>query len=215
MNDVVSVVLFGWIPAVLAMYAAMPARRAVIVSYVVAAMFLPVYRFQTTGNFGKETATSMIALPAVLLFDASRLFRFRPSLMDVPMLAFCLIPMASSIHNGLGAYDGASAVLRQTLLWGVPYFMGRLYLTDLAAHREAALTLAAGALVYVPLCLLEMKMSPQLHHMLYGFHPHEFVQSMRMEGYRPVVFMDHGLSVALWMACGSLAAAWLWYTGAA
>lgn len=215
MNETfISVVLFGWIPVVLVMFVAMPPRRAVVAAYVAAAMFLPVYRFKTTGNYGKETATSIILLAAVAILDPTRLARFRPSLADLPMIVFLLVPLASSINNGSGAYDGASAMLRQILFWGTPYLMGRLYLTDPPAHREMALALAAGALIYVPLCLYEMKMSPQLHLMLYGYHPHEFVQSIRMEGYRPVVFMDHGLSVALWMVCGSLAALWLWYSGA-
>jgi len=39
-------------------------------------------------------------------------------------------------------------------------------------------------------------MSPQLHSSLYGYFPHSFAQQKRFGGFRPVVFMGHGLWVA-------------------
>ena len=63
-----------------------------------------------------------------------------------------------------------------------------------------------GALIYVPLCLFEIKMSPQLHKLVYGFQQHAFYQTKRFGGYRPMVFMQHGIMVALWMAAGTLMA---------
>ncbi|NJL30322.1 MAG: hypothetical protein HC898_01090 [Phycisphaerales bacterium] len=56
-------------------------------------------------------------------------------------------------------------------------------------------------------------MSPQLHNMLYGFHQHNFLQQMRDGGFRPMVFMQHGLMVALWMAAATLAGLVLWRCG--
>jgi hypothetical protein len=53
-------------------------------------------------------------------------------------------------------------------------------------------------------------MSPQLHRMIYGFHQHSFLQHIRGSGYRPMVFMQHGLMVATFMATGTLVAYWLW-----
>jgi len=53
-------------------------------------------------------------------------------------------------------------------------------------------------------------MSPQLHTQLYGFFQHEFAQMVRSDGYRPIVFTEHGLVVALWMAMASIAAAGSW-----
>src|SRR5439155_21163091 len=67
-----------------------------------------------------------------------------------------------------------------------------------------------GGLVYVPLCWFEVRMSPQLHVWVYGVRHHAFVQQMRDGGYRPMVFMQHGLMVAMWMAMTSLIGCWLW-----
>ena len=53
-------------------------------------------------------------------------------------------------------------------------------------------------------------MSPQLHRLLYGYHQHSFIQQVRDSGFRPMVFMQHGLMVATFMATGTLVAYWLW-----
>ena len=55
--------------------------------------------------------------------------------------------------------------------------------------------------------LLEVRLSPQLHRWIYGFFPHSFAQMMREGGFRPVVFMGHGLLVAIFTALCALAAA--------
>ena len=57
---------------------------------------------------------------------------------DIPVVVWCLVPMASSLTNGLGAYDGASFILQRVLMWGVPYFIGRLYFNDPQSLRELA-----------------------------------------------------------------------------
>jgi hypothetical protein len=74
--------------------------------------------------------------------------------------------------------------------------------------------MVVGGLLYLPLCLFEMQMSPRLHSIVYGYHQHSFGQHIRGDGYRPKVFMQHGLATALWMATASLVGVWLWMTGA-
>jgi hypothetical protein len=130
------------------------------------------------------------------------------------MVMFCIAPFCSSIANNLGPYDGLSTALDQTATWGMPYFLGRLYLNNLSAIREMAIGIFFGALSYIPFCLWETRFSPQLHRIIYGFQPHlDFAQSIRLGGYRPSVFMYHGLMVAGWMMAGTLIAFWLWRTG--
>ncbi|MDC7223945.1 MAG: hypothetical protein PQJ60_09405, partial [Spirochaetales bacterium] len=53
-------------------------------------------------------------------------------------------------------------------------------------------------------------MSPQLSRWIYGFHGHAFIQHIRGNGYRPMVFMQHGLMVSLWMASGTLVSLSYW-----
>jgi len=201
------------VPVLFAMF---KPRRAVLIAFLFAWLFLPQGAITLPGlpDLTKVTATSFGALLGVVIFDAGRLIRYRFSWVDIPVIAWCLAPMASSITNKLGAYDGASEVLAQLATWGVPYLIGRLYFDSLAAMRELALAIVVGGLIYVPLCAFELRMSPQLHRLVYGYHPSEFVMTLRFGGYRPMVFMQHGLMVGLWMVSAALVAYWLWLSGA-
>jgi hypothetical protein len=50
--------------------------------------------------------------------------------------------------------------------------------------------------------------------MIYGVNAFEdWGQARRLGGWRPVVFMQHGLMVGLWMMTAALIAVWLWQTG--
>lgn len=214
MTAAVPIALFGWIPAVLILFALLPPRRAVIASFLIAWLFLPMagYHFEGLPNYTKATATSYGVLLGIIFFDFTKFSQFRPRLVDLPMALWCLVPFATSISNELGLYDGFATSVDQIITWGLPYFIGRLYFSDLDGLRELAIGIVLGGLIYIPLCLYEVRMSPQLHNMLYGFHPHSFKQQIRYGGYRPMVFMQHGLMVAMWMSSATVLAYWLWWS---
>ena len=210
------IVMIAWIPLVIGLFAVMAARRAVIASFLCAWLFLPMIGYELPGlpDYTKMSATCVGVLLGVALFDGARLLSFRPRLIDLPMAAWCLCPFASAISNGLGPYEGVSAMLANAIAWGLPYLIGRLYFSDLAGLRELAAGVFIGGLIYMPLCLFEIRMSPKLHDIVYGFHQHSFGQTLRFGGWRPTVFMQHGLMVGMWMAAASLIGLWLWLTGA-
>lgn len=205
------IALFGWIPAVLLLFAAMPSRRAVVASFMLAWLFLPMMSVPLPGlpDFSKMAATSYGVLLGTLIFDSDRFATFRPRWVDIPMAVWCVVPFFSSIANGLGWYDGLSTTLSQAVLWGMPYFIGRLYFRELADFRDLAVVVFVGGLIYVPLCLWEIKMSPRLHQDVYGFLQHSWGQTKRGGGWRPMVFMQHGLMVGMWMASATLVGFWL------
>ena len=72
--------------------------------------------------------------------------------------------------------------------------------------RALAAGIVAAGLVYVPFCLFEVKQSPQLHVIVYGYMPHDFGQQVRFGGYRPMVFLGHGLLVAFFMSTAMILA---------
>lgn len=215
MSPLVPIVMYGWIPVVIYLFSRFPAQRAVIISFIIAWSFLPQaeYTFSGIPDYTKMSATCYGILLATVIFDLKRLSSFRPSWLDLPMLVWCLVPLASSLSNGLGLYDGLSSSLSQTVIWGTPYFLGRIYLNNLSGLRQLATGIFLGGLLYVPLCLYEARMSPQLHRMLYGFHARGFVMTIRLGGYRPTVFMRHGLTVAMWMMSATLIGIVLWRSG--
>lgn len=210
-NSLTPLALMGWFPATLAFFVLFPACRAVTVSFIAGWMFLPVieYKIAAFPPFDKTAVISLAVLLGVLLFDTGRLLRFRPRWLDIPMLVVCLCPMGSSLSNDLGPGDGLTESLKETMLWGLPWLIGRLYFTEPKALRELAVGLFVGGLVYAPLCLWEIRMSPQLHYQMYGFHQHSVFQHMRYGGWRPMVFMQHGLMVGLFMTAATLSGLWL------
>ena len=210
------IIMFSWIPVVLFLFTRFEPRQAAIIAFLGAWMFLPMAKYPIPGmpDYTKMSATCFGIFFAALLFDSTRLGTLKFGWPDAPMLAWCLCPLFSSLANGLGLYDGIASVIQQSAKWGLPYLVGRMYFGSLAGLRQYAVGMFAGGLVYAPLCLYESRMSPQLHHMFYGFTQSAFDQSFRYGGWRPMVFMEHGLMVGMWMASASLLGLWLYRSGA-
>jgi hypothetical protein len=197
------------------LFAYLPARRAVITGFVAGWLFLPAasYSYKGFPDYTKISAITFGVMMGIALFDTDRLMKWRPRWIDLPMLIWCLCPLASSVLNDLGFYDGLANVLKHTLHWGIPYFVGRLYFSNPVAMRELAIGILMGGLIYMPLAWWEMRMSPQLHNIIYGFSPALFVHTIRGGGYRPMVFMNGGLAMGLWMAGASAVVLVLWRSG--
>jgi len=88
----------------------------------------------------------------------------------------------------------------------LPFFLGRRYLATEAAQKTALQVLVGFGVFYSFLALFEVRMSPQLNNWLYGFFPHSFSQHIRGGGYRPLVFLPHGLWLAIFLSMSTLAA---------
>jgi hypothetical protein len=208
-------VLIIWFPIVLLLFATVKPRRAVIVANVAAMLVLPNGGFVLPGlpDYSKTSGTSAAVLLGIVLFDFQRLVNFRPRWFDLPVVVWCGSYLVSSMSNDLGIYDGLSSATFQVLLWGVPYLTGRLYLTDLAGVRELTTAMIVGGLIYLPLCLYESKFSPVLEGKIYGMASQPYALPRFGLGYRPIVFMNTGLALGMWMIAVALAAYWRWFCG--
>lgn len=215
MNPLVYLAMYGWIPLVLYLFKRFPVQQALVISFIGAWLFLPQASFPLIGlpDLTKMSATCYGILLATFIYDAQRFKKFEWSWVDIPMGIWCFCPFISSILNDSGPYDGFSTALAQTVIWGFPYFLGRLYLGTLGGLKQLAEGIIMGGLLYAPLCLLESRASPQMHNWIYGFHAHSFEQTIRLGGFRPTVFMEHGLMVGVWMMTATLMAIWLWRAG--
>jgi tetratricopeptide (TPR) repeat protein len=204
--------LLGAAPMALLLFAFMPARRAVVTGAIGTWLFLPVVSLDLPGfpDYSKATAATAGILLGTLIFETNRLLAFRFRWFDLPMLIWSVCPIASSISNDLGIYDGLSAVFLQTTSWFLPYLVGRLYLTDVEGLRELGLGMIIGGLCLVPLCLFEFKQSPVLQTIIYGFGRWE---GTRFGGYRPRIFFKNSLECGLWMNAVTLVAWWFWRAG--
>ena len=215
MKPTVTLMLWGWIPFVGILFCYFNTRRAVIAAYVLAWLFLPNYTIEFSGlpEINKVTVATIGVLMGIAIFDRFCFERWKFSWMDGVALLWCATTVFASLANDLGLYDGLSAFKDAILVWFIPYGIGKLYLQDWKAAKELLWGIFLGGLLYVPFCVVEILMSPQFHNWVYGFHPHEFQQSIRGNSYRPVVFMKHGLMVGMWMMSASFAGVVLWVCG--
>jgi hypothetical protein len=213
MTILVPITLFGWIPCVLLLFMWMPPRHAVITALMIGWLFLPAATFQLPGipDYSKMMATSAGILLAALIFDTETLLAFRPKWYDLPMVVFCLCPFVTNSNENIDVYDSFSWSVNQVITWGLPYFIGRVYFTDAQAVRELAIGFFISGLIYIPICVFEMRMSPQLSKWIYGFD--SGFSGSRLGGWRPAGFLASGLMLGMWMISASLSGLWLWYTG--
>ncbi len=208
--------LWLWLPLVLVLFLLVPARRAVVGALIGSWLFLPQLEIpiQFIPNYTKVSATSYALLLGALLLDPRRsLFKFRPVWPDIPMGLFLFSGFISSFTNNLGAYDAFAMLLQRSVQYGIPYLLGRCYFQNADDAKEFCKGILLGGLLYVPLCMYEFRMSPQLHRIFYGFSPFtDFSMAQRWGGFRPTVFMQHGLMVGVWMATAAATSFWLWRT---
>lgn len=102
-------------------------------------------------------------------------------------------------------YDGFS-VLLETIMVILPLLLARKFLSSPDMHLMILKVLVFAGLAYSLLVLIELRLSPILSLWIYGFFPHSFLQHIRGDGYRPIVFMPHGLVLAIFMMASAVAA---------
>ncbi len=213
---ITSLVMYAWFPFTLGLFLLMPPKRAVLWSLFLAFLFLPMARYPLPGfpDYTKTTATVGAIFAGIILFDLSRITSFRPRWFDLPYVAFTFVaPFGASISNDLGPYDGVSESIMWIATWLLPYLIGRMYFTTIEDVRTIVICMIFGALAYVPICLFEIRFSPQLHNWIYGFHQHHFGHAIRAGGFRPRGFMQSDLLTGMWMCSGAMICFWVWRSG--
>jgi hypothetical protein len=107
-------------------------------------------------------------------------------------------------------YDVVHNLINVGLSCVVPFVLGAAMFRDQNDLRVLFRVLAGAAIVYGFLMVIELRLSPQLHNWVYGFFQHSFKQMKREGGFRPIVFMRHALTVAVFTMMGVTAVAALY-----
>lgn len=84
--------------------------------------------------------------------------------------------------------------------------MAAKFLAHPQHQRVLILALVIAGLIYSVPTLFEIIMSPQLHQRVYGISNVDWLQTVRGDGFRPVVFLNHGLRLSLFLSLSALAA---------
>ena len=108
------------------------------------------------------------------------------------------IEEANRFIPGLTYYDLFSVILSKYLLL-LPFILGLQLIRTREDQIKVFSVLLVAGLYYSLLALIEIRLSPQLHNWIYGFFPHTWGQQVRYGGFRPVVFLGHGLWVSIFL----------------
>jgi O-Antigen ligase len=231
MPEAIPFVLWSWVPITLLLFWKLAPARAAALSLVGGWLFLPTARFADdvagvafpywimpaclpSDYWTTKARVIGVALSlGVMAFDPKVWLRFRPSFFDLPILGWCLVPLVSGLANSLYPTEALANLVYQTLAWGVPYLIGRLYFFNPAGLEILAREIVGGGLAYLPLCAIEFVIGPRFYEILYGFQPYRTQGMVRYLGYRPIVFLEDGNELGIWLAASGLTASWLWRSG--
>lgn len=189
--------------------------------------FFPVY--------GKAMAVAVPALLIALLIirrqksppksgSAVENFHFQPGWVpQSPLIRLCFLgllisPLLTALTNPdaliyplrtiprFAPYDAAAGIAG-VIITLLPFLLARKFLARPEDQKTLLTVICVAALLYSLPTLWEARMSPQLNSKIYGFFPHDWRQHQRDGGYRPLVFLEHGLRLGLFLSIGILATA--------
>jgi hypothetical protein len=234
-NAFAYLVFFSWPLVAVLLFAAQPPARALAAAIIAGYLLLPervAVDFPMIPTINKVMMINLTAaLVSVLALRRQR--QVAGARTDLPplglskwlfgaLLALTLAtPFATVLTNGepviagpryipgMSLYDSVSRMM-STAIGVVPFVLGMWLLRTVDAQMELLRVLVIAACAYACLALFEVRMSPQLSNWIYGFFPHSFLQHMRGGGFRPVVFLHHGLWLGIFLCMAVLAACTLW-----
>lgn len=220
-------VLFSWPIVALVLFKKYRAPVAILATMIGGYLLLPT---RTSLDLPLLPALNKSTIPVLSVFAVAFLLKVAPNppqgarrilthspLANILLLALLISPFATVFTNldtlrygptviqAMRPYDAFSNTLTSIMIL-LPFILGYRFL---GAPREITTILYAlmiGALAYSVLALYEIRMSPQLNRMVYGFFPHNWLQHMRGGGFRPLVFLEHGLRLSLFFVMALLAA---------
>ncbi len=201
----------------------LPVGRAIIASLLVAYLFLPPppagFDFPLLPPLTKETIPSLAMILACLILYRDRITLMPETIIGrVLVITFVCSPLATVLTNAEPVFWGQmalpalklreafSTMLQQALLIA-PFLMARNFLRNPDDHRDILKALFIGGMVYSVLMLIEVRLSPQLNIWVYGYFQHNFDQMIRFGGFRPIVFLYHGLWVSFFAMTAVVSAA--------
>lgn len=117
-------------------------------------------------------------------------------------------PMLTTFTNPDTLFDGINVRPNMSITQGMgdtllvfmqllPFLLGYRWLSDMRGAELVLRGLVFGILCYTLPMLFELRFSPQTNIIVYGYFQHDFIQTIRYGGYRPIVFLEHPLWVAL------------------
>jgi len=220
-NALAYLMLLVWPVIALVLYQRLSPTRALIWAILGAYMLLPpiaTFNLPAVPDFDKFSIANLCALVFTLFVLRERVPVLPQNWIGRGLIAmFVLTPFATTITNpdvipivtgdvpALRMYDSVAYISSQ-LIALIPFVLARRFLGTAEGMRALVGSLVVAGLIYSVPMVLESRLSPQLNIWVYGFFQHDFSQSMRGGGFRPMVFMPHGLWVAFFALMAAMSA---------
>jgi hypothetical protein len=201
--------LFGWPVIVLFFVNRYSVKKAILWSITGAVLLLPekfIIDLPLLPPLEKISITTL-TLFFTLILSGKKLKIFQPGKINNLLIFYFFTVFISAELNNFPIYIGgtflpslthydAFSLLVRFFIEFLPFVLGRRFFNDLDDNEYLFKTLTTAGLFYSVLMLFEIRMSPQLHTWIYGYSPASFIQNMRAGGFRPIVFVGHGLPLA-------------------
>jgi len=212
--------LFGWPFVCLILFIALPLELAAISSLLGGFLLLP-SNFQVDLPLLPPLDKTSVAAVSTLLLCWMKGSTQRPPrqswVITLLSVVYIVTPLFTSLGNSYELqYAGVSIpgfypvdaikTAGRNAIFLAPFFIGSHYLWSERSRKLLLTALPISALFYSLPMLVEIRLSPQFHRWVYGYHPSDFLQQIRGGGFRPVVFLNHGLMVALFVCLAMIAA---------
>ena len=221
-NAIAFLALLSWPVVAGAIFAALPVGRALVASLLAAYLLLPpppaVFDFPLLPPLSKESIPTIVAILYCLL-RARAPIRWLPetTIGRVLVAVFVLSPFMTVLTNQDPVFYGevslpalrfreAVSICIQQALFVAPMLLARHFLAEEEDQRHILVALMVAGLAYSLPALVEVRLSPQLNAWIYGYYQHSFAQAIRFGGYRPLVFLYHGLWLAFLLLTTAFAA---------
>ncbi len=211
-NSFAYLILLLWPVVAFAAYRALGPTRGTIVSLLGGYLLLPPaqasFELPLFPSLNRDTISPLAALTICVLLYRSELKLLPSSPAARFLLAlFLLSPVATTLTNSDPIYQGTVTLVGMRVQESVslvlfklaeitPFLLARALLWRQEGQRELLWGIVIGTLLYSLPMLLEVRLSPQVNTWVYGFFQHSFAQMMREGGFRPILFLYHGLWVA-------------------
>lgn len=207
------------LPLTLFLFAGQRLARAAALSAFAAVLFAPeiaYFKLPSLPQFTKETIPYFCMALGTLMQSPRLLFRarfgFGPEVLAIISLIGTIFTASgnkdvlvygtyiTTVLPGMSLNDGLAMGMADVFKLGIPFFIGRALFRTSKDLEDLVRVIVGYGVFYCLFIFIELRLSPQMHPWVYGYAGHQdFLQVLRWGGYRPVVFMTHGLALSLVM----------------
>ncbi len=225
-------VLIGlWFPITFYLFKRYPAPRAALYAVLAGLLLLPNWAGIKIPLFPEIEKSNVVGLAMIAVLAFAKPKGLNPRVepwwyvaaigLFVSLLLTAFTNQDAIYFPGTGAllpghgFKDAGYVVLSTMLGPVPAsYMGLRMFRKVDDLRTIVRTLTLAGLIYTVPVLIELRFSPQVHRWIYGYAgTHEWTQTIRYGGYRPLVMLSHGLVLSLFMFLPTMTATAMARTG--